>query len=94
MSLIVKSSPGWANMTSTTIVVSTIYYYSHFAIRLSLYTMKSTSLSSWHGIESETKKKIDMTFLSNRLSEVVLYYHLSPENDHAVKKNRKNLAIY
>ena len=63
MSLIVKSSPGWANMTSTTIVVSTIYYYySHFAIRLSLYTMKSTSLSSWHGIESETKKKIDMTF--------------------------------
>ena len=82
-------------MTSTTIVVSTIYYYySHFAIRLSLYTMKSTSLSSWHGIESETKKKIDMTFLSNRLSEVVLYYHLSPENDHTVKKSRKNLAIY
>ena len=81
-------------MTSTTIVVSTIYYHSHFAIRLSLYTMKSTSLSSWHGIESETKKKIDMTFLSNRLSEVVLYYHLSPENDHTVKKSRKNLAIY
>ena len=81
-------------MTSTTIVVSTIYYYySHFAIRLSLYTMKSTSLSSWHGIESETKKKIDITFLSNRLSEVALYYHLSPDNDHADKKNRNNLAI-